>query len=89
MPRTPGSRNTQDYKYKVEKLNENNEVINTGYYVTQKDIQDKYNLKRSAVYFILNNPQLRKQDDLINIIKLEQPMPVFNIEKQELSDIIR
>ena len=89
MPRTNGSKNSQDYKYKVEKLNELDEVINTSYYVTQREIQDTYNLKRSAVYFILNNPSLRKSNDHINIMKLEQPMPVFKvIQGEENGDII-
>ena len=83
MPRPSGSKNSQDYKYKVEKLNELNEIINTNYYVTQKEIQDKYNLKRSAVYYILNNPSRRKANDYINISKLDQPMPVFKIVHQE------
>tara|TARA_R110002072_G_scaffold41120_1_gene115934 strand:- start:5404 stop:5697 length:294 start_codon:yes stop_codon:yes gene_type:complete len=82
MPRTTGSKNNQDYKYKVEKLNEEGEVISCDYYVTQGDIQQKYGLKRSAVYFIINNPNMRKTNDFIKIKKLEQPMPVFNIEKE-------
>ena len=54
MPRLSGSANISDYKYSVEEL-ENENVISTKFYRTQKEIQLKYNLKRSAVYFLLHN----------------------------------
>tara|TARA_R110001606_G_scaffold175712_1_gene322228 strand:+ start:220 stop:516 length:297 start_codon:yes stop_codon:yes gene_type:complete len=90
MPRRLGSRNCQEYKYKVEKLNEETtEVESTHYYITQREIQNEYNLKRSAVYFIINNPKSRKTNDYIKIYKLETPRPVYFKEYlEEDEDII-
>ena len=81
MPRLSGSTNTSEYKYKVEELNtDTNEWVCSKYFRTQKEIQAKYNLKRSAVYFHLHNKEMRKTKDNINIIKLTEPKPVYEVQ---------
>ncbi len=82
MPRTNGSRNNSDYKYKVEKLNENDEVITTDYFVTQTEVQNHTGLKRSAVYFMIHHPEKRKNHCKYKIYKMEIPLPVYKMEKK-------
>jgi hypothetical protein len=88
MPRLSGSTNTSDYKYKVEELNDNNEPICSQYFRTQKEIQTNYNLKRSAVYFHLHNKEMRKTKDNINIIKLTEIKPVYEVDIINTNDSI-
>ena len=83
MTRITGSINKTDYKYSVEELNEDGTIKNKSYFISQKEIQHKFNLKRSAVYFHIHNKEMRKTKDNINIIKLSEPMPVFNKEIYE------
>tara|TARA_R110002072_G_scaffold137523_2_gene280372 strand:+ start:5323 stop:5616 length:294 start_codon:yes stop_codon:yes gene_type:complete len=88
MPRTNGSRNNSDYKYKVEKINDNNEVISTEYFVSQSQVQTHTGLKRSAVYFMIHHPEKRKNHCNYKIIKMEIPLPVYKMEKKIEDDKI-
>ncbi len=82
MPRTAGSLNTTDYKYKVIDNGE------TKYYISQKEIQDEYDLKRTAVYFMLNYPERIKNGKDILIEKLPEPLPVYDVKKEIENDNI-
>jgi len=77
MPRKSGCSNVSDYKYKVVSGD------STKYYVSQKEIQDDYDLKRTAVYFMIHSPDKRKDHKGITIEKLEEPLPVFNIVNED------
>lgn len=84
MPRLANTPNKTDYKYKVEELNNVRKIINTTYFLTQKQIQDKYNLKRSAIYFMLYKPEKILKNTNFIITKLDIKLPVF--EKQIIED---
>lgn len=87
MPRISGSSNITDYKYLVEELKDDIVFI-TKYFRTQKEIQKEYSLKRSAVYFLIHNKEMRKTKDNINIFKLDQPKPVYQVETTNTEDSI-
>ncbi len=73
MPRSKGSRNLTNYKYTVDNGNE------LKYFICQKDIEKFYDLKRTAIYFMLNQPEKRKDHKGLKINKLEEPLPVYKI----------
>ncbi len=77
MPRSKGSVNCSTYKYKVTK----DEKIK--YFISQKEIQDEYDLRRTAVYFMIYSPERRKDHKNVVIEKLEKPLPVYNIIEEE------
>lgn len=85
MPRKSGCANTSDYKYKVT------EGCETNYFVSQKEIQDKYDLRRTAIYFMIHSPEKRKDHRGLTIQKLDEPLPVYNIvnEDQEGERVIK
>lgn len=82
MPRSKGSKNLSDYKYKV------NDGITNKYFICQKDIEECYNLKRTAIYFMINQPEKRKDHKGLKIEKLDIPLPVYNIIKDINEDSI-
>ena len=72
----------------VEELRDE-QVVSKRYFKTQPEIQRHYGLKRSAVYFLINNKSGRKTNDNINVYELEAPLPVYNMEPQCVSyDVI-
>ena len=79
MPRNKGSVNSSSYKYLVKK--------DGGFdvYISQKEIQDKYNIKRTTLYYIINHPEKTKNNHGLVITKLEPPLSVFQIT-QNLSE---
>ncbi len=82
MPREKGSRNLNDYKYSVDDGNSKK------FFIRQKDIEIMYNLKRTAIYFMINKPERRKDHKGLIIEKLEKPMPVYKIIKDINDDSI-
>lgn len=73
MPRKSGSSNVNEYKYRV---NNGSEIK---YYISQKEIQDDFDLKRTAIYYMIHSPDKRKDHRGIIIEKLEEPLPVYKI----------
>ena len=89
MPRITGTKNATNYKYMVEELSID-KVVAKKYFKTQPEIQKHYGLKRSAVYFLVNNKSGRKTNDNINVFKLETPLPVYNLETRYVNqDVIK
>jgi len=88
MPRTNGSKNNTDYKYKVETLNEEGDVTSTDYFVTQTEVQNFTGLKRSAVYFMIHHPEKRKDHLNYKIEKMAVPLPVYKLNKTIETDKI-
>ncbi len=82
MPRGKGSRNQSDYKYKVTAGD------NVNYYISQKQIEHDYDLKRTAVYFMIHSPERRKDHRGLIIEKLQEPLPVYKIVKEISDDVI-
>ncbi len=82
MPREKGSKNLSNYKYSVD------DGVKKNYFITQKDIEREYNLKRTAIYFMINKPERRKDHKGLIIEKLEKPMPVYKIIKDINDDSI-
>lgn len=82
MPRGKGSRNQSDYKYKVTSGDE------VKYYVSQKEIESEYDLKRTAIYFMIHSPERRKDHRGLTIEKLTEPLPVYMIVKHIDEDAI-
>lgn len=77
MGRLEGSLNITDYKYTVKRLI-NNEWTNPQYFITQQEIQNEFNLKRTAVYYLINNKdKIKKLKNNYEIIKLDIPLPVY------------
>jgi len=80
MPRTKNSNNKTNYHYKVLEFNNNDkeELINTMYFISQKDLGIKYNMNRSAIYHTLhkNNHRVKKYS-FLDIQKLTPPMPIY------------
>ena len=75
MPREKGSKNLSNYKYSVD------DGVKKNYFITQKDIEREYNLKRTAIYFMMNKPDKRKEHKGLIIKKLEKSLPVYKINK--------
>ncbi len=75
MPRGKGSRNQTDYKYKVTSGDD------VKYYISQKQIENVYDLKRTAIYFMIHSPDRRKDHRGLTIEKLTEPLPVYKVIK--------
>ena len=75
MPRTKNSKNCSSYKYKVIDQGE------VKYYVSQKNIQEEYDMVRTAVYFMIHSPDRITHKKNIIIQKLDEPLPVYEIKK--------
>lgn len=82
MPRGKGSRNQSDYKYKVTSGDE------VKYYISQKEIESNYDLKRTAIYFMIHSPDRRKDHRGLTIEKLTEPLPVYKVIKDIDEDAI-
>ncbi len=78
MPRNKEARNSTNYRYKVTL--ENGEVK---YYVSQQDVQDEYDLNRTAVYLMIKAPDAiaRKKHNIV-IEKLAKGLPVYDKNKR-------
>ena len=76
MTRTSGSINSKDYRYKV--------LINgeVKYFISQLEIQQAFNLKRTAVYYLINSPIKIKRKVDLKIEKLENTLPVYIYHRQ-------
>jgi len=86
MPRKSGSTNLANYHYLVKKYSDTNreEVIDTKYCRTQKEITDLYGLKRSSIYFVINpdEKRLSKKWKEYEIVKLSPPIAIYEkVEK--------
>ncbi len=73
MARTKNSKNNKEYKYKV--FDETTQTYK--FYITQSDIQDEYQIKRTALYYLIHNPDNIKTNYKIKVEKLPQPLPVY------------
>ena len=52
MPRINGSHNQSDYRYKVT----NYELGSSEYFISQREITDKYGIKRTGIYYLIHHP---------------------------------
>jgi hypothetical protein len=87
MPRKPNSLNSSNYHYLVKKYSSStkDEVLETKYFKTQKDISNTYGLKRSSIYFVMNpdEKRLSRKWKEYDIEKLSPPIAVYEqVEKQ-------
>jgi hypothetical protein len=85
MPRTTNSKNYSKYHYKVDLWDNDQDVlIETRFFKTQQDVIAKYNINRSAIYFLIKPVQSRNQKKHKNlkIFKLDPPIDCL-IEKYE------
>jgi hypothetical protein len=73
--------NYKNYKYSVTKDEE------TKYFVGQKEIEIYTGLKRTAIYFMLNNPEKRKKTFGFEIKKLTNLLPVYKICSNDDNEI--
>lgn len=77
MGRCEGSLNNSDYKYSVKQFI-NNEWTEPKFFITQLEIQKEFNLKRTAIYYLINNKdKIKKLKNSYEIIKLDTPLPVY------------
>lgn len=84
MPRKSGSKNINNYHYKVDLYDdhEKTNLIESNYFTTQQEIKDKYGLNRSAIYFIVNPDSSRiKKYKEYHIEKLTPPIPIYKYER--------
>tara|TARA_R110000787_G_scaffold13121_3_gene41564 strand:+ start:372 stop:647 length:276 start_codon:yes stop_codon:yes gene_type:complete len=81
MPRTIGTKNKSAYRYQLTDKNI------TTYHITQKEIQDKYNLSRTAIYFLLHKPEKTINAHNIEVVKLDTPLPIYDRECFKTDDI--
>ncbi len=82
MPRTKNAKNATDYKYKV---------IDEGiskYYISQRHIQDEYDMKRTAVYFMIHSPDRIRHKKNITIEKLPEPLPVYVLTRDTIDNAL-
>lgn len=80
MPRINGSHNQSDYRYKVT----NSELGASEYFISQREITDKYGIKRTGIYYLIHHPERRADHKNLTIEKLSTPLPVYEkIVEQE------
>jgi len=80
MPRKPNSQNSSYYHYIVHTKNDDNEIIQSQYHKTQKEITDTYGLNRSAIYYIINPVENRIPRITRNYIIEKCLVPVFQMQ---------
>lgn len=73
MPRINGSHNQSDYRYKVT----NYELGSSEYFISQREITDKYGIKRTGIYYLIHHPDRIVDHKNLKIIKLDTPLPVY------------
>lgn len=73
MPRINGSHNQSEYRYKVF----NETLQRNEFYISQREITDKYGIKRTGIYYMIHHPDRIKDHKNITIEKLQTPLPVY------------
>tara|TARA_R110000764_G_scaffold89897_1_gene171856 strand:- start:1234 stop:1521 length:288 start_codon:yes stop_codon:yes gene_type:complete len=87
MPRTLGSKNTNNYHYVVEKFDEEGDYIEKIFFINQKQIGERYGISRSNIYLNMNNKHVSKNLRNCIIKKLCPPQPVFEKKLKDYSDM--
>ena len=88
MPRKSGSTNSSNFHYKVKKYADSSrqELLETNYFKTQKDIAESYGINRSSIYFIINpdDTRLSRKWKDFDIEKLSPPVPIYEKVERDL-----
>lgn len=73
MPRETGSKNKSFYRYSVYCASSDC----TNFFISQKEIEKYYDMKRTAIYFLLNKKDRLKDHKGLIMTKLEDKLPVY------------
>lgn len=69
------AQNQSIYHYQVVELDENNDEINVLYFLTCKDVEDRYGVSQKLVYRFTSNPEYTsKKVPHIKIFKCNRPV---------------
>lgn len=74
MGRNSGCLNQWFYKYEVEDLTNDMKRL----FISQKEIIDHTDLKRTSIYYLVNDPENKGKNYEYRIKRLESPLPVFD-----------
>tara|TARA_R110002072_G_scaffold78280_2_gene181576 strand:+ start:3294 stop:3575 length:282 start_codon:yes stop_codon:yes gene_type:complete len=80
MPRKAGCENLTHYHYLIKKYNNNDKenLLESRYITTQKELIEKYGLNRSAIYYLLNPVEGRIKRKFGNIELMKVLEPIYN-----------
>jgi hypothetical protein len=78
MTRAKGIRNSSSYRYRVTNAEGEQRL-----FISQPEIMHAYELKRTAVFYMLHQPSMRRDHRGLVIQLLEKPLPVYTRRRVE------